>query len=552
MDQLYQKISSSKLQLFIGKVTRVQRPDMDCVVKDLVGNPLSPYEILFSIPSMIEDARAYPMDLSSEIRVGDRVIIYSLESIYHNSFLYSKLKTPSRSSVGSHFGNAQVDLVPKKEGLTDTVIKSGECVVSLESYKESIHINSGTGGIGLNAGEGGIEIRNKKESLYNILEDLVDIIYDIAPNPSIKSRLYDITDRMKDLFDDIPESEYKGSTKVDSSTQDLVRLLSNSDETLTDINYSSPCQESRVQDLLDELITNAPSDYKPNKDLDVYSKYIFPVTSTRLDVLVNNKGTYRLTTDSKLFPGVDTCYWGLNIEAIKKDLDGSKRKRLVDPPETLLLRDSLFPGMDSTTDIYEVPVALAKSIHISKSYTLYDSLHYVGDKYHGTIKKYVYNGSSVISKTHSLDILRNAQYIVTNIMEVIKDVFSEYEPNLNSNYREENRGSKSQHEFGEAIDIQFNNAPSNGKDKATFYLKVAAWIYENLHFDQMIIEKSPNSVNYWIHVSLRRERPQRPDSDPLKLISMHGTTYGNMTPFLTPVVPAVNIAGKKLITPITK
>lgn len=60
----------------------------------------------------------------------------------------------------------------------------------------------------------------------------------------------------------------------------------------------------------------------------------------------------------------------------------------------------------------------------------------------------------------------------------------------------------SQHQTGEAADIHI---PDEATGKRWF-----EWMMDNLHFDQLIWEKStPTSKHHWIHVSFSNSRKQR-------------------------------------------
>ena len=62
----------------------------------------------------------------------------------------------------------------------------------------------------------------------------------------------------------------------------------------------------------------------------------------------------------------------------------------------------------------------------------------------------------------------------------------------------------SQHLRGEAIDIQFRSVSKKE------YFKVAQWIKANLPYDQLILEyKNFGTGLPWIHISLKRNKPQR-------------------------------------------
>jgi hypothetical protein len=98
------------------------------------------------------------------------------------------------------------------------------------------------------------------------------------------------------------------------------------------------------------------------------------------------------------------------------------------------------------------------------------------------------------------DIVCNLQNVAINLLEPIRDRY----PNLviNSAFRgtASIAGKVSQHEKGEAIDLQFRGL--SPKD----YLDVSDWIIKNVAFDQFIFE---HGNNIWLHISCKRNSSQR-------------------------------------------
>lgn len=98
------------------------------------------------------------------------------------------------------------------------------------------------------------------------------------------------------------------------------------------------------------------------------------------------------------------------------------------------------------------------------------------------------------------DIICNLQNLAVNILEPLKQKY----PNMiiNSGFRGTPSipGKVSQHEKGEAVDVQFSNTTP------LEYLEIAKWVKENLAFDQLIFEHG-NSI--WLHISCKRSNVQR-------------------------------------------
>jgi hypothetical protein len=110
------------------------------------------------------------------------------------------------------------------------------------------------------------------------------------------------------------------------------------------------------------------------------------------------------------------------------------------------------------------------------------------------------------------DIVCNLKNVAQNILEPLKAKY----PNMrvNSAFRGTPSlagGKVSQHQKGEAIDVQFTGISPNG------YLPIAKWIAGTLPFDQMIFEHG-NTI--WLHISCKRGGPQRK-----KLTTMYKGNY---------------------------
>ena len=94
------------------------------------------------------------------------------------------------------------------------------------------------------------------------------------------------------------------------------------------------------------------------------------------------------------------------------------------------------------------------------------------------------------------DIVCNLKAVAENILEPLTAQFPNYQ--LNSAFRGKPSlpgGKVSQHEKGEAIDVQFKGL------KPRDYLKVSEWVVQNLPFDQIIFE---HGKSIWLHISHKR------------------------------------------------
>lgn len=98
------------------------------------------------------------------------------------------------------------------------------------------------------------------------------------------------------------------------------------------------------------------------------------------------------------------------------------------------------------------------------------------------------------------DIVCNLQNVAINILEPIRSKY----PSLiiNSAFRgnPSMAGRVSQHEKGEAVDLQFKGLSPRD------YLEVSDWVIKNVAFDQFIFE---HGNNIWLHISCKRSGGQR-------------------------------------------
>jgi len=111
------------------------------------------------------------------------------------------------------------------------------------------------------------------------------------------------------------------------------------------------------------------------------------------------------------------------------------------------------------------------------------------------------------------DIICNLQNLAVNILEPLKAQY----PNMiiNSGFRgtPSLAGKVSQHEKGEAVDVQFKNITP------LQYLDIAKWVKSNLPFDQLIFEHG-NSI--WLHISCKKSNKQRK-----QILTMYKGKYKN-------------------------
>jgi len=119
-----------------------------------------------------------------------------------------------------------------------------------------------------------------------------------------------------------------------------------------------------------------------------------------------------------------------------------------------------------------------------------------------------------IKEQHTLtkeDIVCNLKSVSENILEPIKAKFPNVKVNSAFRGGVNRSGNISQHEKGEAIDIQFPGL------KPKDYLPISKWIVENLSFDQFIFEHG-NSI--WLHISNKKDGSNRK-----QVLTMYRKTY---------------------------
>jgi len=161
----------------------------------------------------------------------------------------------------------------------------------------------------------------------------------------------------------------------------------------------------------------------------------------------------------------------------------------LDVSPTVDVEDSVDPALDDSTAVtncLNVPIPPPPSFQLSTNFTLGDV-----------------SSNAVLSKTavraqHGLsieDIVCNLQALCENVLEPISSQYGRSNLIITSGFRA--GGSTSQHERGQAADIQFP-LKSN-----TEVYNIAKWIRDNVSFDQLILEYGGNKP--WIHASYKRE-----------------------------------------------
>ena len=110
----------SKPQYFLGTVVGISKKD-----NEKLENEREFHEIIVDIPGVIQNVKAYPrMGELDEPKIGDQVLLLSLDPEYNSYFLYEKLK--ESDFIGFRASGKMIDITPEyitigvfDESLTD-------------------------------------------------------------------------------------------------------------------------------------------------------------------------------------------------------------------------------------------------------------------------------------------------------------------------------------------------------------------------------------------------------------------------------------------------
>jgi hypothetical protein len=94
----------------------------------------------------------------------------------------------------------------------------------------------------------------------------------------------------------------------------------------------------------------------------------------------------------------------------------------------------------------------------------------------------------------------NLKYLVENVLIPIERKYGRQNIQINSGFRKDD-GTPSQHSLCEAVDIYFK-----GKNTPAQMVEVMKWIRDNIHFDQIILEKANG---FWGHISSTKRQSRK-------------------------------------------
>jgi len=210
-------------------------------------------------------------------------------------------------------------------------------------------------------------------------------------------------------------------------------------------------------------------------------------------------------------------------ESIANGNNSNNRSGVQFPPsaQTSLPRPSPFPanqvddkkpaqanGVDPTCPIFAVVDNTTYDIQLSPNFKVRNF----------TINALFKNQILPISGITPQDRVCNLKAVAVNICEPMLARFGSF--NINSGLRNQNTTPSgiSQHVKGEAVDIQFS-----GWTYARYW-ENAAWIRDNIAYDQFIFEHSDKTGLAWYHLSFNRAG-NRVASLPTKVMTMYRNYY---------------------------
>ena len=165
-------------------------------------------------------------------------------------------------------------------------------------------------------------------------------------------------------------------------------------------------------------------------------------------------------------------------------------------------------GTPSTPGVWDPAIAGAYDVQLSANYKVRDF----------SIKALYPNQITDINPSCTPSIrYTNLKGLAANVAEAVRAKFGPFR--INSAIRNENSTAKglSQHVTGQAMDIQF---PGWNYQQ---YWDAAAWVKDNITYDQFIYEHSDATGSVWFHLSYSNTG-NRP-SGPTKVMTMYRNHY---------------------------
>lgn len=184
---------------------------------------------------------------------------------------------------------------------------------------------------------------------------------------------------------------------------------------------------------------------------------------------------------------------GLNVYppvptgSIPTEAQVNKSKALDTAPKTTVTEDPAPPPPESTppTACIDVPIPPPASFQLTTNFTL------------GSVSSQTALSRTAVKAQHSLtveDMVCNLQAWAQNVGEALASQYGRNNMLITSGFR--SGSSTSQHERGQACDIQFPGKSNND------LFAIAQWVRDNIPYDQFIYEYGGNKP--WFHLSFNR------------------------------------------------
>jgi hypothetical protein len=232
-------------------------------------------------------------------------------------------------------------------------------------------------------------------------------------------------------------------------------------------NGKTPTQTSIIQ-LVNSSISTPPQ------------SRAFPIAPEFNDIPINNKAVNML------------------IEVDDRP-NGGMVSGTVQPPlyNNVSLTNTVVPVVGSNTStlstVDKSGLLNSKGISLATTLSKYCTL---GDcSYNAAVSHYTVQDQAGLSEGQ---IVANLKYLAVNLIDKIYDKYGKGNVIITSAFRIPNDGFVSQHQTGQAVDLQFKDIPKSQ------YAARAAEIAANFVYDQLIFEYAWNGNHYtsWIHISV--------------------------------------------------
>lgn len=314
------------------------------------------------------------------------------------------------------------------------------------------------------------------------------------------------------------ESIFNTESVKEGIGEDLVdKIREQKNKEIENLKNSLPSDAKEQYATADNPESSFDEDYIEYKEVDPNTKKETTITKERYDEIKNKEiddsglSLYEEVDSEEDFDSI--AYQGEldSIDYEDVDYDGNI---YIAPDDTIytVINEEVPKSKNKETDSNIKGVSInckeinntswSYNMKLSDNFKLSDLSTRTYYKYNIPENKYV--GNSLYTK---YDIACNLKALAINVLEPIfneckKRGYGFYITNAFRN----KPGSKSQHEIGQAADLQFLNL------KKKDYIIMARWIKNNVPYDQLLFEhRKPSSV--WIHVSYN-SKGNRPISSP--------------------------------------